>query len=76
MSEKLRKDVSQTVTPVDQLEPNFYLEKRKPKPDVEEAREEVEQHAPMTWRKFMALFSLGCLLAAAQIPVLPLRTRC
>ena len=24
---------------------------------------------PMTWRRFMAIFSLGCLLAAAQIPI-------
>ena len=27
------------------------------------------KHPPMTWRRFMAIFSLGCLLAAAQIPL-------
>jgi MFS family permease len=37
--------------------------------DVEIPAEVVTQHAPMTWRKFMAIFSLGCLLAAAQIPL-------
>jgi hypothetical protein len=37
-------------------------------PDVEEARPAVE-HPPMTWKRVMAIFSLGCLLAAAQIPV-------
>lgn len=36
---------------------------------VEEAREGVEQHPPMTFKRFMAIFSLGCLLAAAQIPL-------
>ena len=38
-------------------------------PDVEKAREGVEQHPPMTFKRFMAIFSLGCLLAAAQIPI-------
>lgn len=38
-------------------------------PDVETAREGVEQHPPMTFKRFMAIFSLGCLLAAAQIPI-------
>ena len=38
-------------------------------PDVEQAREGVDQHPPMTFKRFMALFSLGCLLAAAQIPL-------
>jgi hypothetical protein len=28
-----------------------------------------KSHPAMTWRKFMALFSLACLLAAAQIPL-------
>lgn len=37
--------------------------------DVEKAREGVEQHPPMTFKRFMAIFSLGCLLAAAQIPL-------
>jgi len=40
-----------------------------PDGDVEEAREDVDQHPAMTWRRFMAIFSLGCLLAAAQIPL-------
>ena len=39
-------------------------------PDVELPTEVGSTpHAPMTWRKFMAIFSLGCLLAAAQIPL-------
>jgi hypothetical protein len=38
-------------------------------PDIETAREGVEQHPPMTFKRFMAIFSLGCLLAAAQIPL-------
>lgn len=70
MFETLKKEGNDTVTPVEDLEPNSYPEKPNPKPDVEQAREGVEQHPPMTWRRFMALFSLGCLLAAAQIPVL------
>ena len=37
--------------------------------DVERAREDVDQHPKMTWRRFMAIFSLGCLLAAAQLPI-------
>jgi len=37
--------------------------------DVEAPREGVEQHPKMTFRRFMAIFSLGCLLAAAQIPI-------
>jgi len=31
--------------------------------------EETSPNPPMTWRRFMAIFSLGCLLAAAQIPI-------
>ena len=38
-------------------------------PDIEKARVGVEQHPPMTFKRFMAIFSLGCLLAAAQIPI-------
>jgi hypothetical protein len=38
-------------------------------PDIESARPDVEQHPPMTFKRFMAIFSLGCLLAAAQIPL-------
>jgi len=38
-------------------------------PDVEAPTETFAQHSPMTWRKFLAIFSLGCLLAAAQIPL-------
>lgn len=38
-------------------------------PDVEAARPDVEQHPHMTFKRFMAIFSLGCLLAAAQIPI-------
>jgi len=38
-------------------------------PDVEAPAETLQQHTPMTWKKFMAIFSLGCLLAAAQIPL-------
>jgi len=37
--------------------------------DVEAPREGVEQHPRMTFKRFMAIFSLGCLLAAAQIPI-------
>ena len=44
-------------------------EKKASKVDVEQAREDVEQHPPMTFKRFMAIFSLGCLLAAAQIPL-------
>ena len=38
-------------------------------PDVEAPPETFQAHTPMTWKKFMAIFSLGCLLAAAQIPL-------
>jgi len=38
-------------------------------PEVEAAREGVEQHPPMTFKRFMAIFSLGCLLAETQIPL-------
>src|SRR5271168_2670881 len=31
--------------------------------------DERTPNPPMTWRRFMAIFSLGCLLAAAQIPI-------
>lgn len=44
-------------------------ELRAPYPDIEAPREGVEQHPPMTFKRFMAIFSLGCLLAAAQIPI-------
>jgi hypothetical protein len=44
-------------------------EKKRGIPEVEEAREGVEQHPPMTIKRFMAIFSLGCLLAAAQVPL-------
>ena len=44
-------------------------ELRTPYPDIEAPREGVDQHPPMTFRRFMAIFSLGCLLAAAQIPI-------
>ena len=44
-------------------------ELRTPYPDIEAPREGVEQHPPMTFKRFMAIFSLGCLLAAAQIPI-------
>ena len=37
--------------------------------NVEAAREGVEQHPPMTFKRLMAIFSLGCLLAVAQIPL-------
>ena len=37
--------------------------------DVERAREDVDQHPKMTWKRFIAIFSLGCLLAAAQLPI-------
>jgi hypothetical protein len=37
--------------------------------DVESARPDVNQHPPMTFKRFMAIFTLGCLLAAAQIPL-------
>lgn len=36
--------------------------------DAEQPNSE-KQHPPMTWRRFMAIFSLGCLLCAAQIPL-------
>ena len=38
-------------------------------PEIEAAREGVEQHPPMTFKRFMAIFSLGCLLAETQIPL-------
>jgi hypothetical protein len=41
----------------------------RPDSDIETAREGVDQHPPMTFKRFMAIFSLGCLLAAAQIPL-------
>jgi len=48
-------------------------EKRAPShdddPDIERARSDVNQNPPMTFKRFMAIFSLGCLLAAAQIPI-------
>jgi hypothetical protein len=44
-------------------------ETRTPDADIEAPREGVEQHPPMTFKRFMAIFSLGCLLAAAQIPI-------
>ena len=44
-------------------------ERRPSDPDVESARPNVDQHPPMTFKRFMAIFSLGCLLAAAQIPI-------
>jgi hypothetical protein len=37
--------------------------------DVEIARKGADQHPRMTFKRFMAIFSLGCLLAAAQIPI-------
>jgi hypothetical protein len=37
--------------------------------EVETAGEGVEQHPPMTFKRFMAIFSLGCLLAETQIPL-------
>jgi len=67
MFEKLKKDGNSKVAVVEETP----QEKPTAKPDVELAREGVEQHPPMTFRRFLALFSLGCLLAAAQIPVLP-----
>ena len=42
---------------------------RTPDSDIESPREGVDQHPPMTFKRFMAIFSLGCLLAAAQIPI-------
>lgn len=63
-----KKEVVETVTPV--ADNNTTVkEKKAPGGDVEQAREGVEQHPPMTFKRFMALFSLGCLLAAAQIPL-------
>ena len=38
-------------------------------PDIEAPRADVDQHPPMTFKRLMAIFSLGCLLAAAQIPI-------
>jgi MFS family permease len=60
-----KKGVVDSVTPVDPPS----AEKTKAQEDVEQAREGVEQHPSMTIRRFMAIFSLGCLLAAAQIPL-------
>jgi hypothetical protein len=54
---------------VDGKNPAPAKEKNASKVDVEQAREGVEQHPPMTFKRFMAIFSLGCLLAAAQIPL-------
>jgi hypothetical protein len=60
--------VVEKVTPVADNTPTA-TEKKTAQPDVEQAREGVDQHPPMTFKRFMALFSLGCLLAAAQIPL-------
>jgi hypothetical protein len=43
--------------------------RQSPGKDVEAPRDDIDQHPKMTWRRFMAIFSLGCLLAAAQIPI-------
>jgi hypothetical protein len=59
-----KKGAVDSVTPADPPS----AEKTKAQRDVEQAREVVEQHPPLTIRRFMAIFSLGCLLAAAQIP--------
>jgi hypothetical protein len=37
--------------------------------DIESPRAGVDQNPPMTFKRIMAIFSLGCLLAAAQIPI-------
>lgn len=37
--------------------------------DTENGRGSPEKHPPMTLKRFMAIFSLACLLAAAQIPL-------
>jgi hypothetical protein len=66
MFNKLKKGDNPKITVVEDPAPS---EKQGPKPDVELAREGVEQHPPMTFKRAMALFSLACLLAAAQIPV-------
>ena len=52
-------------------EPSHDFDEGRPKspPDIESPRSDVEQHPPMTFKRFMAIFSLGCLLAAAQIPI-------
>ena len=47
----------------------FHEGRPKSPPDIEAPRENVEQHPPMTFRRIMAIFSLGCLLAAGQIPI-------
>jgi len=63
--------------PVDEQHSDHNIEKEAPShedvqrgdSDVEAPREGVEQHPKMTFKRFMAIFSLGCLLAAAQIPI-------
>jgi len=65
MFDKLKKGENNKVAVAEDPAP----EKPTPKADVELAREGVEQHPPMTFKRAMALFSLACLLAAAQIPV-------
>lgn len=72
MFSKLKKGENPKIAVVE--DPSAPPEKQTPKTDVEVAREGVEQHPPMTFKRLMALFSLGCLLAAAQIPVLPFKT--
>lgn len=61
-----KKDAVETVTPVD---PPSEKKASKQKGDVEQGQGGAEQHQPMTLKRFMAIFSLGCLLAAAQIPL-------
>jgi len=63
-----KKEVVDTIAPVPDGKTKTN-EKKTADRDVEQAREGVDQHPPMTFKRFMALFSLGCLLAAAQIPL-------
>jgi hypothetical protein len=54
---------------LEEKKPPSHLERPPSDPDVEAARPDVDQHPPMTFKRFMAIFSLGSLLAAAQIPI-------
>lgn len=54
---------------LDEKKAPSHEDRRPSDPDVEAARADVDQHPPMTFKRFMAIFSLGCLLAAAQIPI-------
>ena len=67
-----RRGPADSVIPIPGDLPNTPMMKEqieKPKADVEQTSEEVDQAPPMTFKRLMALFSLTCLLDATQIPL-------